>query len=115
MVNHIIFIIIGFILLIYIINKVKNKHFAEKESLIWIFAGFSVFLLAVFPELLSFITKLMGVAYAPTALFLLTFFAIVFILLRKEEQITNINDKIKELAQRNAILEEKIRKQYNNE
>lgn len=111
MINHLIFVVFGFLLLFYIIKKVKNKKFAEKESLIWIFSGCSVFLLAIFPQLLGMITILMGVAYAPTALFLLTFFAIIIILLRKEEQITIINDKIKELAQRNAILEEKIRTQ----
>ena len=110
--THIIFIIVGLLLLIYIISKVKKKHFAEKESLIWILAGFSVFVLALFPQLLGVISNLMGVAYAPTALFLLTFFAIVIILIRKEEQITEINDKLKELAQKNAILEENLRQKY---
>jgi hypothetical protein len=113
MINHIIFIIIGLLLLAYIIAKVKKKKFAEKESLIWILAGLTVFVLALFPELLGIISNFMGVAYAPTALFLLTFFAIVVILIRKEEQITNINDKIKELAQRNAILEERVRVDQN--
>jgi hypothetical protein len=109
MINHFIFIFGGLFLLIYILAKVKKKYFAEKESLIWILAGLGVLILALFPELLGIITSLMGVAYAPTALFLLTFFAIVFILLRKEEQITKLNDKTKELAQMIALLEKKLR------
>ncbi len=112
MIQHIFYIIIGLLLLFYILTKVKKKHFAEKESLIWLFSGFSVALLAVFPQLLGLVSGFLGVAYAPTALFLMTFFAIVIILIRKEEQITIINDKIKELAQRNAILEEKLRTKF---
>src|SRR5689334_8907796 len=112
--NQMAFIILGILLLLYIISKVKRKLFSEKESLIWILAGLGVLALSVFPSALNIIAKLLGVVYLPTALFLMTFFAIVLILLRKEEQITQINEKLKELGQRNALLEEELRKLHNN-
>jgi hypothetical protein len=107
--NQIAFVILGLLLLIYIVIKVRRKLFSEKESLIWILAAMAVLALSLFPSALNVVARLLGVVYLPTALFLMTFFAIVLILLRKEEQISQINDKLRELSQKNAILEEKIR------
>jgi hypothetical protein len=108
--NQIVFIILGLSLLVFILSRVKNKLFSEKESLIWIIAGLIVLVFSIFPSLLDILAHFLGVVYQPTALFLMTFFAIVLILLRKEQQLTQMNEKIKELAQQIAILEEEIRR-----
>lgn len=108
--NQLAFIVLGFCLLVYILIKVKNKQFSERESLMWILAGAIVLIFAVFPGLLDFIARFLGVYYQPTALFLLTFFAIILILLRKEQQINCLEERVKELAQQNALIMNKMDK-----
>jgi len=92
-----------------IINKVRKKEMAEKDSLLWLFAAVLVFILSLFPVTIVKLAGWIGVSYPPTLLFLLALIWLVSILLRKEVQINKLNHKITELAQKTAILEEQNR------
>ena len=103
------FILLGLFIVFNILGKVRKKRFSERESLLWIFLAIVILILSVFPILLIKVSGMLGIAYGPSLLFLMGFVWVVFILLRKEEQISTINEKLKELAQKNALLEEHLR------
>mgnify|MGYP002789801172 FL=1 len=89
----------------YIIHRVKIKKISERESIIWLLAGTIILMFSMFPVLLHWLSQLLGIVYNPTTLFLIAIFGLIYILLRKEEQIHILNEKNKELSQRIAILE----------
>lgn len=100
---------LGIFLALFILRKVRKKRFSEKESLLWILSSLIIFILSIFPGIPLKLSGLLGITYGPTLLFLMSIVWIFFILLRKEEQISIVQEKLKELSQNNAIMDEKIR------
>ena len=108
--NKLLYILIGFFFLFYIFNRVRNKKLSEKESIIWVVISILILILSIFPTISDKIALSVGVAYGPSFLFLMAILGVYILLLRKEEQITDLNIKLKELAQKNAIMEQKMNK-----
>lgn len=107
-VRSIIFIIFGFILTFYIFSKIKKKILSEVESLLWVFASIIIILLSIFPGILDRIAIAIGIKYPPALLFLLGILILFFLTIRQEEKISVLNERIKRLAQYNALNKHEI-------
>ena len=103
-------LIIAVIVLIYIICLIRSGKLLLKHSLIWIFAALAFVILAIFPQILSFLTKLMGIEWPIHALFFIEFLFLLIALLVITITISNNSEAIKELSQGLALLEDKIDK-----
>jgi hypothetical protein len=101
--------VLGLLFVIYILFKVKNKLFSEVKSFFWIIGGLLVVILPIYPDIITTVARLMGIEYAPSVLFLLGIIFIIFIVFRQEQDVSNLNERVKELAQRNSLLEERLR------
>lgn len=108
---NLLFILIGIILIIYIIKSVINKTFDMYESIFWILATIAIILLALFPKSLDAISAKVGISYSPSLVFLLGIVFLLFINFRQSKILNNEKQKTIELAQKMAILEEKIKKE----
>ena len=100
---------IGVLLLLYVLIKVKNKMFSESKSLLWVFGCIVAIVLPFYPGLTVKIANILGIDYAPSVLFLLGIMFLVFLIFRQEQEISILNEQMKEIAQRNAIIEAKLR------
>lgn len=76
--------------------------------------GICILILSIFPKLIDKLSALLGIAHPPSLLFLLTSFFILYIIFRQDQDISLLNERVKELGQRNAILEQKINKLTEN-
>ena len=100
------------ILLYFIILFVllKRRSLSLRYTLLWLLCGVLMLFVTLFPQVLSFFTKLVGIELLSNALFAVLFFCIIIILV----SLTSINSKqserIKRLVQESARLEERIRK-----
>ena len=95
-----------FVLLLLLLKK-RSLHL--KYTLLWIFSGILMLVLAVFPHLLDWFAALIGI-YDPTnALFSLIFFCVIIILMSLTAIVSKQNEKTKQLAQAVAILEQRVR------
>lgn len=108
--NKVIYIVFGLFFLLFIFSRVRKKKLSEKESIIWVLISILILILSIFPTIADNFALFIGVAYGPSFLFLTSILGLYILLLRKEEQMTDLNSKIKELAQKNAILEQRINK-----
>ena len=108
------FIIIGVIPLFLILKKVKKNLFSEEKSIFWMLGGICILILSIFPKLIDKLSALLGIAHPPSLLFLLTSFFILYIIFRQDQDISLLNERVKEMGQRNAILEQKINKLTEN-
>ena len=62
--------------------------------------------LSIFPILFIKLSHLLGVDYPPSLLFLFGILFVVFVTFRQEGEISQLDERVKELAQRNALLEQ---------
>jgi hypothetical protein len=68
-----------------------------------------IFVLAIWRSLLGKASDLVGIAYPPSALFILAAFFILLVLLHYSTVISKLADQNVILAQRLALLEERLR------
>lgn len=92
-----------------LIFLLKKRSLNIKYTLLWIFSGVLMLLLAVFPEILNRFATIVGV-YDPTnALFALILFCIIIILMSLTAIVSKLNEKNKQLAQAIAKIEKRLR------
>jgi hypothetical protein len=104
------FSIIGLLFICYVLAKVKKNQFAEGKSILWITGGILMLVFSLFPLIFVKLSTLLGVVYPPSLLFLFSILFVVFVTFRQDQEISLLSEHVKDLAQRNAILEEALKK-----
>ena len=99
----------AFFAFIIVRTTVKGK-ILEKDSLVWLLIAIITVILGVFPQLIKNAAKLFGIEYAPSLLFLLSTLVLIFFIVRQSMQIVALHQKVRDLAQRGAIMEEKLKR-----
>jgi hypothetical protein len=91
-----------------IFELVRRRRLMERYALLWLFASAVLLGLAIWRNLLELISRAIGVAYAPSALFVIAFGFILLLLLHFSLVISSLADQNKVLAQRMALLEQRL-------
>jgi hypothetical protein len=76
----------------------------------WLLSAVVLLGLAAWRGGLDVISKTLGIAYPPTALFVVAFAFILLLLLHFSQAVSALSDQTKVLAQRSALLEERLRR-----
>ena len=100
---------VALVLLVAIIDMVRRRKLGEELSIIWLLAGISIISLAVWEQLLLWLCRLLGIQ---TPVLLAFFMGIVYLLamnLQLSIKISAINNQIKSIAQKVALLEWEIK------
>lgn len=99
-----IFLLIGAFLAFYVVLKnIRKSKMLISDCLGWFFLGFLAILLAVFPEISFFFSKLIGVE-SPANLIYLILISVLFLLSFKQAiRISELEIKIKDLTQNITI------------
>ena len=98
------FIILSVFYLLFIINYVRKGNFSVTESFFWVVAGIIILILSIFPNIIIFLAKLIGVDYAPSLLFVICILFLGMLIFRNSKRITDLDEKVNTLAQEIAIL-----------
>jgi hypothetical protein len=96
------------ILIVSILLLIRNKKIKEKYSLLWLFFGIIFLLLSIWRDSLEIIARMLGIAYAPAALFLVLIIAIISILIHFSVIITRLEDYVTNLVQEIGLLKMEI-------
>ena len=97
------------ILLLVVFELIRSRRLQERYALLWLLTGVVIFVLAVWRGLLGKVSDLVGIAYPPSALFILAAFFILLVLLHYSTVISKLADQNVILAQRLALLEERLK------
>lgn len=103
------FIALALVIMLYVVLEVRKKRFSIKESFWWLMATFIMLLLAIFPYSIDKLAKFLNVDYPPSLLFVLCIIFILFINFKSSKKIAEHQEKIIELAQYVAILEDEVK------
>jgi hypothetical protein len=96
------------VLLLVIFELIRSRRLQERYALLWLLTGLVIFVLAVWRGLLANIADLVGIAYPPSALFILASFFVLVVLLHYSTVISKLSDENRILAQRLALLEHRV-------
>lgn len=91
-----------------IVNMIKKEKLELKYSLLWILISVSIGVLCLFSDSIIFIAHFMGVVTPINALFFLGLLSLLFIVFTLTVAESRKSNRIKELTQRLAILENKL-------
>jgi hypothetical protein len=96
------------ILLLVVFELIRSRRLQERYALLWLLTGVVIFVLAVWRGLLGKVSDLVGIAYPPSALFILAAFFILLVLLHYSTVISRLAEQNTTLAQRLALLEHEL-------
>jgi len=111
---RIFFALVGVAAILFIIIKVKKNKFSESRSIFWVLGGVAIFFLSIFPKSIDKLSAFLGINHPPSLLFLLASVFIIYSVFKLEEEITRTREQIKDLAHKNAILENRLREKEKN-
>jgi hypothetical protein len=101
--------VIGSVLLLLIVlEMVRRRRLKERYALLWLLAAIVLIGLAVWRSALVHLSRAIGIDYPPNALFVTAFAAVLLLLLHFSSAVSNLSDQTKVLAQRLALLEERV-------
>lgn len=98
-------------LLLFVLEMVRRRRLLERYALIWLFCASVLLGLAIWRDGLARLAETFGIAYAPNALFFVAFAFVLILLLHFSAAVSRLADQSKVLAQRLALLEERLRDQ----
>jgi hypothetical protein len=91
-----------------IFELIRRKHLMERYALLWLLAGVTVLVLALWKGLLSTLAHAAGISYLPSALFAVAFLFVVVMLVHFSMTISRLSDQNTILAQRLALLQQRL-------
>jgi hypothetical protein len=105
---QIVAIVAAGLLFVALLELVRQRRLLERYAILWLFSALVLLGLSIWRELLEKLASAIGVAYPPNALFLVAFGFVLVLLLHFSLAVSRLSDQSKVLAQRLALLEEKI-------
>ncbi len=87
----------------------KNKHLALKYSLLWIAGGGMMVAVVAFPGIFMKLMNLIGIIEPTNGIFAIMLFSLMMILVSLTSAISQINNKMRTLAQKCALVEKRLR------
>jgi hypothetical protein len=94
-----------------IFELVRRKRLLERYALVWLTAGVSVLVLGLWKGLLTTLSHAVGIAYPPSALFVVTFLFVLVMLVNFSTTVSRLSDQNNVLAQRLALLQRRLEEQ----
>jgi hypothetical protein len=95
-------------LFVLVFELVRRRRLLERYALLWLFASAILLGLSVWRGLLEDLAGLVGIFYAPSALFAVAFGFVLVMLLHFSLVISRLSEQSKVLAQRLGILQHEV-------
>jgi hypothetical protein len=101
-------IIITAALLVFVFELIRRRKLMERYSLLWLLAALVLLVLAIFDDLLANFAEAIGIATPSNALFAAAIGFLILLVLHFSTTISRLTDESKVLAQRLALVEERL-------
>jgi hypothetical protein len=100
--------IVALVLLFVILELIRSRRLQERYAILWLVTGMTILVLSVWRSALGGLSDAIGIAYPPTALFVLASLFILVVLLHYSTVISKVSEQNRVLAQRLALLENRV-------
>ena len=94
--------------MVVVVELIRRGRLKEKYSLLWLFAAGLLIVFSLSRGLLEYASRLIGIYYPPSFLFLLAFLFLLLITLHFSVVLSGLTEKNKKLAQELALLRQEM-------
>lgn len=94
---------------IIVLSLLKRKRLALKYTLLWFFTAVALLILAIFPQILMVVANLVGIQTGMNTLYVFLIAFIMMILMSITSIVSVQTERIRKLAEANALLERRVR------
>jgi hypothetical protein len=101
-------IIVGVAIFALIFELIRRRRLMERYAILWLLAAVSLLVLALWQGLLTTLSHAAGIYYPPAALFAVGFLFVLVMLVHFSVTVSRLTDQNKMLAQRLALLQQRI-------
>jgi len=101
--------------LAFIVRLVRRHGLRTKYSLLWITVGAALATLAVFPDLLTVVSELLGIYYPPATLLLLAVGFLFLVVVHFSWEMSRSEERVRVLAEELALLRERTERTNDTE
>jgi hypothetical protein len=101
-------IIVSVALLVFIIELVRRKRLREEYSWLWLLTGAIILILALWYDLLQWVTQLIGAALPTSTLFFLGLVFLILISIQFSVKVSELHNQVKNLAQGMGLLKNRV-------
>ena len=108
-------VLVAALLVVGVLELVRRRRLLERYALLWLLSSLILLGLSIWRGALDRIAEQIGVAYPPNALFIVAFGFVLWMLLHFSVAVSRLSDQSKVLAQRLALLEERMRRQESDD
>lgn len=91
-------------LLVFIIEAVRRRRLREEYAWLWLLVGVVMLLLALWPGLVDFLTRQMGIELPINTVFFFGMIFVIFINLHFSIKVSHLTNQVKRLTQEIALL-----------
>jgi hypothetical protein len=102
-------ILASLVLLLVVLELVRRRRLFERYAILWLLSSVVLLVLSVSGGLLGVVSRTVGIKYPPSALFLFALGFVLLLLMHFSVAVSRLSDQSKVLAQRLALLEERLR------
>jgi hypothetical protein len=99
---------IAVVISLLIFELIRRRRLMERYAILWLVAGVTVLVLGLWKGLLTTLAHAVGVTYAPSALFAVTFLFVLVLLVHFSITVSRLSDQNTTLAQRLALLQQSL-------
>lgn len=101
-------VIASVVLLLVVLEMVRRRRLMERYALLWLLSAIVLIGLASWRNGLVHVARAVGIIYPPNALFVIALGFVLLLLLHFSAAVSRLSDQTKVLAQRLALLEERV-------
>lgn len=101
-------VLVAVVFCVIILELLRRRKLKEKHALWWIIGGIIALVVAIFPELLDFLSQLVGVKFASNFVFFIGLGILALLALQHSSEISKLEEKTRTLAEKCADLEYEI-------
>jgi hypothetical protein len=101
-------VVVSVALILLLLRLVRQRRLRERYAILWLTAALVVVVFGVWKDALEALASAVGIAYPPSALFMLVLVFFGLVLLDSVMHISKLATQVQILAQRLALLDEKV-------
>jgi len=101
-------IIVSVALLLFIVELVRRKKLREEYSWLWLLTGAIILILALWYDLLQWVTQLIGAALPTSTLFFLGLVFLILISIQFSVKVSELHNQVKNLVQGMGLLKNRV-------
>lgn len=113
--NRILAVGISIFLLLLVFELVRRKKLKAKYAILWLFSAGIILLIAIFNDILNWITRLLGITLSINTVFFFGIFFIILLNIHFSVIVSYLSEQNKKIAQKLSLLENIVKTMHQKE